>query len=192
MSMPRHHRILLAVALAVSQGFPLLAKQSSPSAPAPSGRTIGASDVPAQAPARRPLTGARQSAFGEIEVRALDSGTGLLPHSVVRLRDTRTGRITDTKLTDASGTLTFLRVEPGNYVAELVLDNGKVLAASQLITVDAGDALSTIVKLPMRVRSLAGLIGNKAGAAAIVAGTAAAAGVLATRISDCVSPPCAN
>jgi hypothetical protein len=134
----------------------------------------------------------RQSFFGEIHGRALDAAGGVMPRRVMRLRATRTGRIADTTLTDGSGVFTFSGIEPGNYVVELVGDREAVLAASPLLTVDAGSILSTTVKLPMRTSALSGLLGSKVSTAAIIAGTAAAAGVLSVRVGNCVSPPCEN
>jgi len=176
MSMPRH---LLAAALIVTTGLSALAQTP----------TSGAAPASSGSGARVPTTVARRTGFGEIRGAALSATNGALPKSVVRLRDTRTGRLSGTKLTDETGLFVFDRVEPGNYVVELVGDREKVLAASQLITVDS-DVVSTIVKLPIKTLALGGLLGNNVSAAAIVAATAAAAGVLSVRASDCVSPPC--
>ena len=77
-------------------------------------------------------------------------------------------------------------------MVELLASDETVLAASNLITVTAGDTVSTIVKLPIKVRSLVGFLGHHISAAAIVASSAAAAGVLAVQVKDCVSPPCEN
>ena len=175
--MPRH---LLAAALIVTSGLSALAQTPTPgAAPASSGPG-----------ARVPTTVARRTGFGEIRGAALSATNGALPKSVVRLRDTRTGRLSGTKLTDETGLFVFDGVEPGNYVVELVGDREKVLAASQLITVDSDVVVSAIVKLPIKTLALGGLLGNNVSAAAIVAATAAAAGVLSVRASDCVSPPC--
>jgi hypothetical protein len=108
------------------------------------------------------------------------------------LRDTRSGRILALGLTDQTGQFAFQNVDPGNYVVELVSRNETVLAASNIITVGAGDSVSTIVKLPLNVRSLAGVLSHNAGAAAVVASAAAVSGVLAVQVKNCVSPPCEN
>jgi hypothetical protein len=87
----------------------------------------------------------------------------------------------DVTVTDKAGVFVFRQVSPGTYVIELVGPDNSVLAASQLLSVNAGDTVSAIVKLPFRT-PFAGALGNKAPAAAIIAATAAASGVLATRV----------
>jgi hypothetical protein len=134
----------------------------------------------------------RPSAFARITGTALDANHKPLSNRAVRLRDTRSGKIVAMALTDRGGLFAFQDVDPGNYVVELIATDETVLAASNMITVTAGDAVSTIVKLPIEVRSLVGLLGHHASAAAIVTSSAAAAGVLAVRVKDCVSPPCEN
>jgi len=58
-----------------------------------------------------------------------------------------------------------------------------VLAASQIINVNSGDAVSAVVKLPFRIQPFAGVLGNTAPSAAAVTTEAAASGVLATTAS---------
>jgi len=97
----------------------------------------------------------------------------------VRLRDARFGRIVDTQMTDKTGMFTFLNVDPGSYVVEIMAaDHSTVLAASELFHVNAGEAISAVVKLPFRVLPFAGLLGPSSSAAAVVT-EAAATGVLA-------------
>ena len=45
----------------------------------------------------------------------------------------------------------FRTVDPGSYIVELLGDGDTVLAASQLLNVNAGEAISTVVKLPFQL-----------------------------------------
>src|SRR5262249_4272608 len=133
-------------------------------------------------PDARILPGTRPgAAFTSIQGSALSSTNGILTDAVVRLRDARFGRIVDVTVTDKAGLFVFSQVSPGTYVVELVGADGSVLAASQILDVNAGDAVSSVIKLPFRT-PFAGPLGNKAPTAAIIAATAAASGVLATRV----------
>ncbi len=138
----------------------------------------------------RSLPGTSDSVLSTIQGNALDSANIAMPDTVVRLRDARAGRIADTQVTDRSGMFTFRSVEPGTYVVEIVGTDQTILAASQLLSVNAGDALSAIVKLPFRVSPFAGFFGHTAQSAAVVAAVAASAEVLAIQATKCVSPPC--
>ena len=100
------------------------------------------------------------------------------------MRDARIGRIVETQLTDKAGGFVFKALDPGSYIVEMMAEDQTVLTASQLINVNAGEAVSAIVKLPFRIPALAGILSNTtpAAAAALLA-TAAASGVLATTVS---------
>jgi hypothetical protein len=106
----------------------------------------------------------------------------------VRLRDARFGRIVDTQMSDPSGLFAFREVDPGVYIVEILGDDHSVLAASQLVNVTAGDAVSVPVRLPFRMVPLGGVLGDSTTSAAIVAAEAAAAGILTTTTTDPVSP----
>ena len=55
-----------------------------------------------------------------------------------------------------------------------------VLAASQLLNVDAGDAVSAVVKLPFRVPPFVGALGSATTPSATAVATEAAAGSIAS------------
>src|SRR5438309_1510667 len=86
-----------------------------------------------------------------IQGNALSALSAPLANATMRLRDVRSGRATDTTITDKAGLFVFHRVEPGSYIVELVGHDQTILAASQILNVNAGDLLSTIVKLPFRI-----------------------------------------
>ena len=134
------------------------------------------------------LAGTSQNAFTTIQGNALTASNGMLTDGTVRLRDARAGRIVDVTTTDKAGMFVFRQVSPGTYVVEIVGPDGSVLAASQLLNVNAGEMASAIVKLRFRTPFVS-VLRNTAPAAAIITATAAASGLLATRVAGTdVSP----
>lgn len=129
------------------------------------------------------LPGTKANVFPTIRGSALSATNEALSNTTVRLRDARFGRIIDTQVTDNAGMFTFTTVDPGSYVIEVMKNDQTVVAASQIINVNAGDAVTAIVKLPFRVVPFSGVVGNSATSAAIVAAEAAASGVLAVTVS---------
>jgi len=95
----------------------------------------------------------------------------------VQLRDAQSGRVVATNATDKAGAFTFGGVQPGSYIVEVLGANQSVLAASSVLTVQAGQTLSVVLGLPIA----GGILGGTAGMAAMVAAGAAAAGVLAVQ-----------
>jgi hypothetical protein len=141
------------------------------------------------APTKVAVTKARQYALTTIQGNALDSTNGQMAHVTVRLRDARFGRIVDTQLTDKSGLFAFKAVDPGSYIVELVANDQSILAASQLLTVNAGDAVSAVVKLPFRIPPFAGVIGGTSPSyAGVIATQAIASGIVALVPTNPVSP----
>jgi hypothetical protein len=139
------------------------------------------------------LPGTRPNVLTTIQGNALSSTNGALPDYLVRLRDARIGRIVDILTTDKSGLFTFRGVDPGTYIVEAVGNDSSVLATSQVLSVNAGEVISTIVKLPFRVPVFAGLLGQttQTAAAQSVVAAAASTGVLTTRpLATCVTGPC--
>jgi hypothetical protein len=190
------HRILsLAVgAVLVSASVQVLAQQ--PQAPRAT-RTV----TPQQAPVARatsvvPTTAPRAMAgtptvmrttvLTTIQGNTLTSTNGPLPGVIVRLRDARIGRIVDTQVSDRSGLFEFKVVDPGVYIVEIMGDDQTVLAASQLLSVNSGEVISAIVKLPLRVLPLAGVLGTPSALA--VTAAAGAAQVLAVQTTTDTSP----
>jgi hypothetical protein len=139
--------------------------------------------APLRAAVPHVLPGTRATAFTTIQGNALNSTNGALAGGSVRLRDARYGRIVDAQVTDKSGLFAFNTVDPGTYVVELVGNDQAVLAASQLLTVGAGETVSAIVKLPFRLPPLAGVLGHTVQQAVAITSAAAASGVLATEVT---------
>jgi hypothetical protein len=131
----------------------------------------------------RLLPGTRGDRFPTIHGSALNAANSPLSSSMVRLRDARFGRVIDTQVTDNAGTFTFTTLDPGSYIIEVMGSDHSVVAASQIINVNGGDIVTAIVKLPLRVPPLAGLLGNSAPSAVAVTSEAVASGVLATTVA---------
>jgi PDZ domain-containing secreted protein len=139
---------------------------------------------------RASLSKAKEHALTTIQGNALDSANGHLNDVVVRLRDARFGRIVDTQMTDQSGLFAFKSIDPGSYVVEIVANDQSILAASQLLNVNAGEAVSAVVKLPFRIPPFAGILGSSTSTptAAVVATEAAASAVAAVVPTIPISP----
>ena len=139
---------------------------------------------------RATLIKAREHALTTIQGNALNSTNGQLNGAVVRLRDARFGRIVDTQLTDKSGLFTFKALDPGSYIVEIMSTDLSVLAASQLLNVNAGEAVSAVVKLPFRLPPFAGILGGTTATptATAVASQAAMSSVVALVPTIPISP----
>lgn len=130
-----------------------------------------------------------QSGLATIQGNALSATNSPLRDMPLRLRDARRGQIVQTTNSDQAGLFVFRGIEPGSYIVELVGDNQSVLAASELLNLNAGDTISAVVKLPFRIQPYAGVLGHTAMSAALVTATAAATGVLAAQVAgEPVSP----
>lgn len=140
---------------------------------------------------RAALAKAKENALTTIQGNALTATNGQLNGVIVRLRDARFGRIVDTQLTDQSGLFAFKPVDPGSYIVEIVSSsNQSILAASQMLHVNAGEAVSAVVKLPFRIPPFAGIMGQTTSTptAAAVATQAAASSVAALVPTIPISP----
>ena len=143
-------------------------------------------DPPAPAPVAK-LAAGRVAAFSTIMGNALDSTDGQLANVVVRLRDARFGRIVESQYTDKSGIFTFKAVDPGSYIVEILANDDTILAASQLLNVNAGETASTVVKLPFKVPPFAGMAASTPSAYALVL-EAVATGITALVPTAPISP----
>jgi hypothetical protein len=184
------HRILITAAAVFAVGA-ISVSGLSAQAPATNAAKAAARKAIQQDMTPTILPGTQESAFTVIQGNALSSSNGQLANSIVRLRDARLGRIVDSQVTDRSGLFAFRAVDPGNYVVELVGNDQTVMAASQVLSVNAGDAVSAVVRMPFRIPPFAGIFGHGAGgaagatipsAAAAVTSVAADAGVLAQSV----------
>jgi hypothetical protein len=149
-----------------------------------------AAQQPVPAVGRTSTTIARTKGFGfsTIQGNALDSTSARMSNAPIRLRDARFGRIVDKQLTDKSGIFTFAKIEPGIYIVEIVSNDQSILAASELLTVNAGDTVSAVVKLPFGVQPTMPLGGTAKSTAWIIATQALASSIVAVVPTRPVSP----
>jgi hypothetical protein len=133
---------------------------------------------------------AKEKALTTIQGNALNSTNGQMSNVIVRLRDARFGRIVDSQLTDKSGMFAFKAIDPGSYIVEIMANDQSILAASQLLNVNAGEAVSAVVKLPFRIPPFVGIAGSTSATptAVAVATQAAASSVAALVPTTPISP----
>ena len=100
------------------------------------------------------------------------------------------GRVVRSLRTDEFGLFAFRTVDPGSYIVELLdTDDTKVLAASTLIHVNAGEVGAAVVREPILLQSIEPLVGFAGAHANAVASAAAANGILSSEVTgDDVSP----
>jgi hypothetical protein len=133
------------------------------------------------------LATVRPDLVGTIQGNALNSTNGQLANAPVRLRNARYGGVIDTQITDRSGIFTFRGIDPGTYIVELIAEDQTILATSQVLNINAGEAVSTVVKLPFRLPPFAGILGRATTTAAALL-TQAAVSVAA--VSTVGEPTC--
>jgi hypothetical protein len=166
----------------------ILVVSSLAGAAAPPGQKPATPGAPGTKVLTSRVVGNRPGTLTTIQGNALDSTNGVLPSTLVRLRDARLGRIVDSQVTDSAGMFEFKGIEPGSYIVEIMGNEQGVLAASQMLNVSAGDAISAVVKLPFRISPFAGVFGNSTASAILVTAAAASAGVLSAAATQSVSP----
>jgi len=155
----------------------------------PSGLDTAAASKPRVASAtkgtpQKMLPGTRPNALSVIQGNALNSTDGKLTSAIVRLRDARFGQIVATQMTDSSGLFTFPMLDPGSYIVEIIgPDESTVLAASQVVSVAAGEVMSAVVKLPFQITAASGLLGSTGSLISVITAQAASAGLMATQAS---------
>src|SRR3954463_3584054 len=151
------------------------------------GQTTTSARAAARSTAPRPLT-ARTNGLTSIHGNVLDATNGNLANVVVRLRDARYGRIVETELTDKSGLFEFRTLDPGGYIVDLIGNRSTVIAASQIMNVEAGEIVSAVVQLPLLSPLLATAGGSTVHNPAAIVTEAVATGVVAVIATDPVSP----
>ena len=151
-----HSRLALVIGvLTAVSGVTAGAQKQSASAVVPHTQTRLA--------ALRPLLRANQLAT--VQGSALTSTSGQLPNTMVRLRDARYGRVVDSQFTDNKGAFIFRAVDPGNYLVEIVSTNQTSIATTQLLSANAGETVTAVVKLPLKPSLFATVLGQQSGAA---------------------------
>jgi hypothetical protein len=93
-----------------------------------------------------------------IQGRAVNASNAPLVNTSVRVRDARSGRVANRSLTDKLGAFTFKGLDPGSYVVEIVDQGQTTIAATNLISANAGETVTAIVKLRVDPSILEGLV----------------------------------
>ncbi len=165
-------------ALLVLSTIALPAHLYAQQAPVKSVNPTGAQSLAAQTPPSADLV--------QLSGVARTASNGTMPYGSVRLRDAQTGRIVGTTNANEVGQFSFGAVKPGYYVVELVDKAGNVIATSPLITANAGDLVSTLVKLPVHIVP-GGFLGGPTSAAAAAGSTGADIATIAAVVSAAAS-----
>jgi hypothetical protein len=122
--------------------------------------TFSAAAQQAAAPIAVRAVPVRSTALSTILGNALNWSNGALPGTPVRVRELQTGSIVGSALTDKVGVYAFKGLDPGNYVVEIVDADKRALAATNLISANAGQTVHTSVKLPFRPAVLPNILGS--------------------------------
>ena len=94
----------------------------------------------------------------------------------LQLRDLTRGQVVQATIGDQLGRFTFTSVTPGNYVVELVDDNGTMLALGQAFAIGPIETVATFIRVGAAIPWYDGFFSN---AAAAALASAAALGVTA-------------
>jgi hypothetical protein len=129
---------------------------------------------------QRSAANAARASAAVIAGQVLNSNRTSLAFARVRLRNLDSGTIVGKTSADHRGEFEFLVPTGGNYVAELLNETDHVLAAGEAVTVEVGQTVGTLIVLPARGPSFAGLFGNSAAAIVSAAASAGIAAVGAT------------
>jgi hypothetical protein len=95
-----------------------------------------------------------------IQGRAVNSLNGALVNTLVRVRDARSGRIVSQSLTDKLGAYTFKGLDPGSYVVEIVSQSQKTIAATSLLSANAGETVIAVVRLTFNPSNFGNVLGH--------------------------------
>ena len=175
---------LITVGWLVAATMHVAAQQQPNGAAAAVPRSTIARAMPARIAPPKLLPGTRPNVFSIIQGNALTSTNAALTDATMRLRDARFGQIVETQRTDRAGLFTFPKVDPGIYIVEIIgLDQVSVLAASEVLTVGPGEAVSAVVKVPFnsQVIGIRGPLDRSTSSANVLTTQAASAGILATQ-----------
>ena len=127
-------------------------------------------------------TGTATSVSGIVTLPGGMSGDGL----IVRLRDAVTGEVVGTTVTNVSGEFSFGELEVGDFIIEIIDQNGVILSVSSVLAMSPGQAVAALVRIPPPAPLLNNVLANAMGGAgagpvastaATVLGTASTSGV---------------
>jgi len=111
---------------------------------------------------------------GQISGTARNAQDQVLGGVTVQLRNVDTGALVATTKSAANGTFEFKQLNPGNYVVEIVDDDGKIIGASTSLALAAGGIVSGFTI----AASAAGAVAGAAAAGGLGAFFASTGGIL--------------
>ena len=111
---------------------------------------------------------------GQISGTARNAQDQILSGVKVQLRNVDTGQLVATTKSAANGAFEFKGLNPGNYIAEIVVDDGKILGASTSMALAAGGIVSGVTI----AASAAGALAGAAAAGGVGAFFASTGGIL--------------
>ena len=114
---------------------------------------------------------------------AVDASEAPIPNATVRLRNLITTQIDQTAVTGSRGQFTFSVRPDVPYVVEIVDAPGRILAVGDVVIPASGDAVATIVAIPAKLPTFAGMFTDTAGSV-----IAAATGLGLTSVQAGVMP----
>ena len=107
-------------------------------------------------------------------------GGSLAGGLLVRLRDAVTGEVVGTTITSPMGEFSFGELDTGDFIIEIIDQNGAILTVSSVLAISPGEAVAALVRIPPPARRLNNVLASAlggAGTAASVLGTAGTQGV---------------
>ena len=93
---------------------------------------------------------------------AVDADEVPIPNATVRLRNLATTRIDQTAVSNSAGRFTFTVQADIPYVAEVVDASGRILAVGDVVIPASGDAVATVVAIPAKLPTFAGMFTDTA------------------------------
>ena len=110
-----------------------------------------------------------------------------LPNTTVQARNLMTGRIAGSAVTAQNGQFSIAKLDPGNYVLEVV-DGGQVVGTSPFISVPAGTTATTTVTVTSGPGATSPLMSTAAKSVIAAAVAAGVAGVVVAADDQTASP----
>ena len=122
--------------------------------------TLPVGPIGPSATATTPTQGTRKAV---ISGTAVDAGEAPIPNATVRLRNLVTTQVDQTAVTGSRGQFTFSVRADVPYVVEIVDGPGRILAVGDVVIPASGDAVATIVTIPAKLPTFAGMFTDTAG-----------------------------
>jgi len=177
MRQSRHSILGRAVLLATVLAAPgAAAFAQSPKAPARAPKSAKAVSQPSAAPAgvRAVITG-----------RVVDVNANPVPNVPVRLRNLQVNAVEQSLNADKKGEFTFVAQPDIPYLVEVLDQNDRIISVGEVLIPHTGEVAATLLKIPARIPTVAGIFGETAGS---IISTAAGMGITAIQ-STVPDPP---